>query len=54
MLCGGISCYSICRYKELTYSESKDHIENPNRGFVMQDSGRASNYEEIYVCHNGY
>ncbi|KAK2176377.1 hypothetical protein NP493_665g02035 [Ridgeia piscesae] len=36
-------------YKELTYSESNDHIENPNRGFVMQDSGRASNYEEIYI-----
>jgi len=42
-------CHIIFRYNELTYAESNDHLENPNRGFTMQDSGKASDFTPLDV-----
>ncbi|XP_067666752.1 uncharacterized protein [Haliotis asinina] len=34
-----------------TYSSSTDHLENPGRGFVNQEFGRASKFSQLTVSH---
>ena len=41
--------FCICRYKKLIYFETMEQLENPNRGFVMQNSGKASSFSALEV-----
>ncbi|KAK2178231.1 hypothetical protein NP493_552g01032 [Ridgeia piscesae] len=40
---------SVHRYTQLTYTESNEHLENPNRGFVLQNSGKALSFSPLTV-----